>query len=239
MDERENQTELPEPNDVSEASQPQTEEEESARLLDLLKSQFEGFKTGIFKPEVDQIKQAKTELDADEVDRLYQQAKKEVYRLPESMFLSQKAMAKVEAAWEKYEFVDRSPAEAFALVRDCQDETIIEELEILRDLEPKKQKGVHCLLTVRDGQVIGYTSYSLEDSQSERMIWIIMQITSPKHPGTGLGMLNELIKKYQGGEADGILISTPLLPKGLGNLGFSWKHVSSEPELLYYEKLFR
>jgi hypothetical protein len=239
MDERENQSELPEPIDVSEAGQPQTAEEESARLLDLLKSQFEGFKTGIFKPEVCQISQAKQGLDDDEVDGLYQQAKKEVYHLPESMFLSQKAMAKVEAVWEKYEFVDRSPAEAFALATDCQDETIIEELEILKDLEPEKRKGVRCLLTIKDGQVIGYTSYNLEDSQGKRMIWIIMQITSPKHPGTGLGMLNELIKKYQDGEADGILISTSLLPMGLGNLGFNWEHIPSEPEILYYEKMFK
>ncbi len=138
--------------------------------------------------------------------------KREVYHLPNSLFLSQKAFDRIMAQRDKYEFEF-----------NCHESGNKNHITAF-------DKKTHS----RVGDTI-FTVQFLDDPKHPPIINEFSQFANQNFPGVGLLMVAELINYAKSKGVSHIRVSTRLLPKGLGNLGFKYVGTDNSPEGAAFE----
>lgn len=171
-------------------------------------------------------------------DQIFEEEKKKSAGLPASMFVSDKAFERLEDSWNRCQF------KAVDNYETMRKEYLSAMGEFLGDWGKSNQysryfnaKFIVAIKEIEgEESYIGATAYQIEQDESgKKSIEILWQQAQNDYPGTGLGMLREILKIGSSEGCSIIKLVTPKVPRGLGNLHFVYVQDSSERNRFHYE----
>ena len=148
--------------------------------------------------------------DESKVSLLWQ-VKKDFLQIPKSMYLSEKAMDLINEESGRYEF---------EVVSYPYDEVKYSAPDWLLNMLVHNDSGKLILCRDEAFRIVGVTV--MTELTKEGMIYIDHQRAGKHNPAVGLIMLKYAIDLYRNNKSfSKIILITPLIPRGLGNLGFN------------------
>lgn len=188
-------------------------------LLEFHELSRRGVDETTLKPLMHRIVSVAQMLMPEDVNKQSEEAKREAYHLPESMYLSPAAFKKVEEERQKYSFVELQ-----------QDEAIPEGVELIDELKEMAVSHGRVILAIEGTKAIGVTLFQ---ENEDHHYAVLFQYHDGQHIGAGLLMLDELMKKADD-EHGSVSTFTRKTPLGLGNIGFRYEPKLGDLFNVYY-----
>jgi len=146
------------------------------------------------------------------VRQVVDEVKREVYSIPDSMFLSDKAMIRLEQANQDLE-IKIETIETYNYSDYLDDPN-----ELLDNADYVFRSYSQVMIATRDGMVAGTTRFK----QKAGELMVDQQQGVKDAPGVGLMMLKQVIEYAREQGMQTVSLYTFRIPKGLGNLGFEY-----------------
>lgn len=156
-----------------------------------------------------------SQVDRKEISRLMTEAAHQAYNLPDSMFLSPEAMAKVELKRKDYQIKVGSSKK---ILENFEDQDLFDKFDFLESYKSyfNNNHGTRLMIALKDDQLVGYSVLTSEGAQTH----VEIQEALLDQPGLGLIMLKEIVECSKDEGQERVSLSTNRIPIGLGNLGF-------------------
>lgn len=156
-----------------------------------------------------------SQVDRKEISQVVTEAAHRAYNLPDSMFISPEAMAKIEAKRSDYQIEIGSSRE---ISKKLEDESQLDKFEFLEGYRSyfNRNHDTNLMVAFKDDQVVGYSVLTTQGPETH----VEIQEALTDQPGLGLIMLKEVVDRAKQDGQKKICLSTNRTPLGLGNLGF-------------------
>jgi hypothetical protein len=164
-------------------------------------------------------------LPQNEAIAITEQARAEVYNLPDGMYLSPKAYERFLQQTSSYKFIAQKKLGLLGHKADISPES--------EHFDFRGELGENIIALSADNIIIGATDVS-ELEENRESLWIGFQEGGKNNPGVGLAMLKKVIELAPQQGFKKIVLFTNQRPAGLGNLDFKPFTDPQEPSRPYF-----